>query len=252
MRRARRSRSCRRPSRPPRAAGRAAGRARRGRGAGAAWRPEKERCASDSTPLTLRTEKPCPTAPRRRPRAARTSRSRPRRGRRRRRRVPEADRAARRGRRSRRRARGRRRPSPPVCRASPRRHSSGRARSDVEALVLEVQVTGDAHPDVVRDRAAPPKLDESGPLGLEQLAAQSLVVLRAGLDRTVVPVVEARTEARRPEAVRPADPLGRVVPDPVLARRAPRAAPGPPRLPGSAPSRPPAPRARRPRAAACG
>ena len=55
--------------------------------------------------------------------------------------------------------------------------------SDVESLVLEIEIAGDTQPDVVADHPASAKLEKSVPLGLEQLAAQPLVVLRAGLDR---------------------------------------------------------------------
>ena len=55
------------------------------------------------------------------------------------------------------------------------------------------------------------------PLGVEQLAPQPLVVLRALLDLAVVLVVEACSEAAGAEAVGAAHALGRVLAHPVLA-----------------------------------
>ena len=48
---------------------------------------------------------------------------------------------------------------------------------DVEPLILEVEVAGDPDPDVVADRACAAELEQRFPLGVEQLAAQALVVL---------------------------------------------------------------------------
>ena len=90
------------------------------------------------------------------------------------------------------------------------------AGSDVEALVFEVEVAPNPEPDVVRDRAAPPKSGERIAFGVEQFAAEPLVVLGAALDRAVVSVVEARAEASRPEAVRASHAFGGVVAHPVL------------------------------------
>ena len=57
----------------------------------------------------------------------------------------------------------------------------------------------------------------ASPLGVKQLAAEPLVVLRAALDGSVVSVVEAGAEACRPEAVGAAHALRRVLAHPVLA-----------------------------------
>ena len=70
---------------------------------------------------------------------------------------------------------------------------------------------------VVVDPPLAPQLDHRVALGVEQLAPQPLVALRALLDLTVVLVVEARREAARAEAVGAAHALGRVVAHPVLA-----------------------------------
>ncbi len=45
------------------------------------------------------------------------------------------------------------------------------AASDIEALILEVEVAANPYPDFVADRAAAAEVDESLALGLEQLAA---------------------------------------------------------------------------------
>ena len=57
------------------------------------------------------------------------------------------------------------------------------------------------------------------PLGVEQLAPQALVVLRALFDRAVAVGVVARAVALLPEAVEPAHPLGGVLAHPVLQRQ---------------------------------
>jgi hypothetical protein len=49
--------------------------------------------------------------------------------------------------------------------------------SDVEALILEVEVAGDPEPDVIADRAGATEAEYCFPLGFEEFAAQVLVVL---------------------------------------------------------------------------
>src|SRR5207344_1283953 len=88
--------------------------------------------------------------------------------------------------------------------------------SEVEALVLEVEVAAHAQPHVVADGAAATQIYEGLALGVEQLAAESLIVLRSALDRAVVPVVEAGAEAIGPEAIRTTHALGRVLANPLL------------------------------------
>jgi hypothetical protein len=82
-------------------------------------------------------------------------------------------------------------------------HWRTRSVSDVESLIFEVEVARDTKPDVVADPAAATKLRERLTLGFEQLPAQALVVLRAGLDASVVFLVEAGTEPIASEAIRP-------------------------------------------------
>ena len=103
-------------------------------------------------------------------------------------------------------------------RSDPAVESLGRVPdSDVEALILEIEIAADTYPDLVADHPASPKLEKSVPLRVEQLATEALVVLRAGLDGAVVPVVEACAKATGPEQVGAAHPLGRVIAHPVLA-----------------------------------
>ena len=71
--------------------------------------------------------------------------------------------------------------------------------SDVEALILEIEIAADTYPDLVAYHPASAKLEKSVPLRVEQLATEALVVLRAGLDGAVVPVVEACAKATGPE-----------------------------------------------------
>src|SRR5439155_13656371 len=73
--------------------------------------------------------------------------------------------------------------------------------SDIEAGVLEVEIALDKVHDVVVDSPLTPQLDDRSALGVEQLAAQPLVVLRPLLDRAVVLGVEARREAALAETV---------------------------------------------------
>ena len=65
---------------------------------------------------------------------------------------------------------------------APFRFPAPEAASDVEPGVLEIEVALDAVHDGVVDAALPPQLDDRAPLGVEQLAPQPLVVLRALLD----------------------------------------------------------------------
>src|SRR5207248_2017097 len=88
--------------------------------------------------------------------------------------------------------------------------------SDIEAGVLEVEVALDPAHDVVADPALAPQRDDLGPLGLEELAPEPLVAGGPLLDRVVVLAVEARAEARDPEAVGASHPLRRVRPHPLL------------------------------------
>ena len=88
--------------------------------------------------------------------------------------------------------------------------------SDVQALVLEVEVALDAAHDVVVDVAVAPKLAHRLPLRFEELAAQPLVRDGLVLDRPVALRVEARSEPVAPEAVEPAQPLDGVGTHPVL------------------------------------
>src|SRR5439155_1251852 len=82
-------------------------------------------------------------------------------------------------------ARGDRLASPwPVPPRTPR-------RLDVEARVLEVEVTPNTVDDVAADRPRTPEGHDGVALGVEQLAAQSLIVLRLRLDRSVVLRIEA-------------------------------------------------------------
>src|SRR5262245_45286574 len=73
-----------------------------------------------------------------------------------------------------------------------------RPRSDLQPGVLEVEVALDAVHDLVVDAPAVAQADDLRALGLEHLAAQALVVLRALLQAPVVGVVEARREAPHP------------------------------------------------------
>src|SRR2546428_12286654 len=91
------------------------------------------------------------------------------------------------------------------------------AGSDVEARILEIEVALDNVHHVVVDLSLPPELDDRSPLGVEELAAQSLVVLRPLLDRAVVVRVEAGREAALAESIQAAQALGRVLAHPVLA-----------------------------------
>src|SRR6185312_1412085 len=110
-------------------------------------------------------------------------------------------------------------PSPRgACSGSSCAGCSGGRSSDVEACVLEIEVALDAMHDVVVDDPVAAKADDRAPLGLEQLAAESLVVQRPRLDLAVVAVVEARGEAVAPEVVETAHAFGGVLPDPVLGQ----------------------------------
>src|SRR4029078_3786432 len=66
------------------------------------------------------------------------------------------------------------------------------AASYVEPGVLEVEGADDATHPVVADHAFAPQLRDGLPLGVEQLASQPLVVLRASLRRAVGPRGGAR------------------------------------------------------------
>src|SRR6187200_2881898 len=85
----------------------------------------------------------------------------------------------------------------------------------VEPLILEIEIARDAQPDVVRDPARPAELEHGRPLGLEQLVAQPLEVLRAHLDPVLV-VAEPGAEAVGTEPVRAAQALRGVRSDPLL------------------------------------
>ena len=68
--------------------------------------------------------------------------------------------------------------------------------SDVEAGVLEIEVALDEVHHVVVDPSLAPELDDRSPLGVEELAAQSLVVLRPLLDARRRPPSSNRAEKR--------------------------------------------------------
>src|SRR5436190_15802417 len=97
-------------------------------------------------------------------------------------------------------------------------HAHGLKSSDVEPGVLEIEVTLDEVHHVVVDPSHAPELDDRSPLGVEKLAAKSLVVLRLLLDGAVVLLVETGRETVPAEAVQAAHSLGGVVAHPVLAR----------------------------------
>src|SRR5262249_58480564 len=61
------------------------------------------------------------------------------------------------------------------------------------------------------------QIDHCGALGVQKLATESLVVLRAALDRAVVRLVEAGGEPVLPEAIGAPQALRGVLADPVLA-----------------------------------
>src|SRR5689334_10523648 len=81
--------------------------------------------------------------------------------------------------------------------------------SHVEPGVLEVEVALNAVHDRVADPPLPAEIDHGGSLGVQELAAQPLVVLRALLDRAVVRLVETGSEPVLAEAIGAAQPLGR-------------------------------------------
>ena len=93
---------------------------------------------------------------------------------------------------------------------TPRSRISGLAHYKIQAQILEIEVSGDPEPDVVRDDAGAPELEHRVALRTEELAPQALEVLRARLDRAVVAVVEAGAEAVAAEAVRTAEALAMV------------------------------------------
>src|ERR1051326_3067884 len=64
--------------------------------------------------------------------------------------------------------------------------------------------------DLVRDPALVAQRDDGGTLGLEQLTPYTLIRERALLDRAVVVIVEAGTEAALPELIEAPHALGRV------------------------------------------
>jgi hypothetical protein len=74
----------------------------------------------------------------------------------------------------------------------------------VESSVLQVEIALQAVHDLVADDARSSEPHDLGPLGVEELAAQALVVQRALLDRAVVRGVEARRKPIAAEAVQAA------------------------------------------------
>ena len=69
---------------------------------------------------------------------------------------------------------------------------------------------------LLRDHALVTQRNDCLPLGVEQLAAQTLVARRAFLDAIVVISVVASSESVRAEPILPADPLGGVFVHPIL------------------------------------
>src|SRR3954454_20229351 len=96
---------------------------------------------------------------------------------------------------------------------------SRRPRLDLEPRVLEVEVALDPVHDVLVDRALVAQRHHGGPLGLERLTTDALVLLRARLVVLAVgPAVEPGAEAPRPVLVQGPHPLDRVVERPLLER----------------------------------
>src|SRR5438552_1235666 len=83
-----------------------------------------------------------------------------------------------------------------------------------EARVLEVEVAPDSVDDVAADHPLAPELRQGSTLGVKQLAAQTLVVLRLRLDCPVGLVVESRCEPVAAESVEAAQPFSRLRADP--------------------------------------
>src|SRR3954464_6194672 len=108
--------------------------------------------------------------------------------------------------------------------------------SDLEPLVLEVELALDAVHDVVGDRAVVAQGDDRPPLGLEHLADEPLVGGRAVLVAVVLDLAGARLQPPAAVVVEAGHALDRVVARPLLAP------PLPP--PCARPPRPAAPRAR--------
>ena len=145
-----------------------------------------------------------------------------------------------------------RRTRPPAGRSRARSRSRRPSGSDVEPGVLEVEVALHAVHDRVVDAPLAAQLLDGVALGVEQLAAQPLVVLR--------PLLDLRRRPRRRSARRSGSrgsgrrrACARRCPRAPSPRRpAPRGARARPRRHGCAPSSPPSRRCRRPRAGARG
>src|SRR2546428_8722563 len=86
----------------------------------------------------------------------------------------------------------------------------------LEPRLLEVEVALDPVHHRVVDPPDPAQLHDRPPLGLEELAAQPLVVERLALDLAVVSVVEAGGKTAAAEAVEAAQTLGRLGSNPLL------------------------------------
>src|SRR2546423_7215111 len=90
-------------------------------------------------------------------------------------------------------AAGRTKMPPPQCRPD-RGISQPLDRSDVEPGVLEIEVPFEPVHDAIVDHPIPPQAHDGAALGLEQLAAEPLVVGRPFLDRAVAFAVEPGRE----------------------------------------------------------
>src|SRR4051795_9844141 len=89
--------------------------------------------------------------------------------------------------------------------------------SDLEPLVLEVELALDAVHDVVGDRAVVAQPDDRAPLRLEHLADEALVGGRAVLVAVVLDLAGARLEPAAAVVVETGHALDRVVARPLLA-----------------------------------
>src|SRR5262249_2469349 len=91
-----------------------------------------------------------------------------------------------------------------------------RGPSDLEPLVLEVELALDAVHHVVGDRAVVAQRDDRRPLGLEHLPHEPLVGRRAVLVAIVLDLPGARLQPAAAVVVEAGHPLDRVVAGPVL------------------------------------